>query len=424
MVYEGQKEGGLDRVRAIWNRRKWVAILVFLGAFSAGVGLAFFLPDQYRATATMLVEGQPVPESFVRSVVTSEIETRLQTITQMILSRSRLEELIMRFDLYPDLRKRAPMGEVVEQMRKDIQPELKWAEQRGGMRTTVAFAVSYRGRDPDRVAQVTNTLASFYIDENVRFRERQAAETAEVLWNQLQEVRRRLDQQEQRGASAKQKDGSDPSGSPGTLVGRIAELKQELATLRSQYNDRYPDVNRIRDEIVALERQLAQEIAKEGKKAIQEQVRDYKTMRELYDSLLKRYVDARLAENMEQHRQGEEFRILDPAVVPEYPAAPNRIRLVLFGLILSVMAAMGAVVLAEQADSSFHTVDDLRAFTRVPVLVSIPRIVAASDAWWRQWSFYLTTVSVMLSLAVVVGASYYFASGNDRLVTMLARGGF
>jgi uncharacterized protein involved in exopolysaccharide biosynthesis len=422
MSEERLKEGGLDRILEIWNRRRRPAVLVFMGLFSAVVSFVFFLPDQYRATAAMLVESQSVPESFVRSVVTSEIETRLQTITQMILSRARLQELILSYDLYPDLRKRVPMEAVIEQMRKDILPELKWAEQRSGMRTTVAFTVSYRGSDPQKVADVTNTLASFYIDENIRFRGRQAAETAEILWDQLQEVRLRLEQQEQHEPSEKQKEPKDSSSRPTVLVTRIAELKQDLAALRSQYNDEYPDIQRIRDEIAALERQLAQEISSEGKKGTQDRTRDYKTMKELYDSLLKRYVDARLAENMEQRRRGEEFRILDPAIVPEHPSAPNRLRLIFFGLILSVMAASAAAALTEQLDSSFHTVDDLRSFSRVPVLVSIPKIVTTSDAWWRQRRFYLTALSVVLSLTLIVGASYYLASGNERLVTILTRG--
>ena len=130
------------------------------------------------------------------STVTSALETRLQTINQEILSRSRLEALIARFGLYGDLRKRVSSEEVIERMRRDIQLELKGVEQREGRGTTIAFFLSYRGGDPPTVAQVANTLASFYIEENLKVRERQAAGTSEFLKAQVVVTKARLDEQE------------------------------------------------------------------------------------------------------------------------------------------------------------------------------------------------------------------------------------
>src|SRR5207247_5912964 len=111
---------GLDLLLAVWSRRKWPAILVFLVPFVCTLSLAKSLPDLYRSTATLLVERPQVAETFVKSSVTSEQETRLQTISQEILSRSRLQELVVRFDLYPEYRKRATPEEVIERMRRDI----------------------------------------------------------------------------------------------------------------------------------------------------------------------------------------------------------------------------------------------------------------------------------------------------------------
>ena len=89
------------------------------------------------------------------------LETRLHTISQEILSRSRLDALIRQFNLYDDLRRRVPLEEVIERMRKDIKLELKSVQQTADRRAaTVAFALSYDGRNPETVARVTNTLAS------------------------------------------------------------------------------------------------------------------------------------------------------------------------------------------------------------------------------------------------------------------------
>ena len=92
-------------------------------------------------------------------------------------------------------------------------------------------------------------------------------------------------------------------------------------------------------------------------------------------------------------------------------------------LVLSLGLAGGALMLAEMLDTSFHSADELRDFTIVPVLVSIPRIVTEADrqrgsggsGWRRQgrcWGWSL-----------IAGASYFVAHGNEQLVQMLARDG-
>src|SRR3989441_1404144 len=205
MAEKTQKGSALDGLLAVWSRRKWLAILAFAAPMSAAVSLLTFMPNIFRSTATVLVDRQQIPESFVQPTVTSALETRLHTISQEILSRSRLEALINRFGLYPNLRKRLPFEEVIGRMRKDIKLELKGAEVRGQREATVAFTISYQGSDPATVALVTNTVASFYIEENLKARERQATGTAEFLKVQLGETKKRLDEQEQRVSEFKRR---------------------------------------------------------------------------------------------------------------------------------------------------------------------------------------------------------------------------
>src|SRR5258705_8001466 len=120
MVDETRNQSPLDMLSAVWSRRKWLAIPVFLAPLAAGLSLIAIVPNLYRSEATVLVDRQQVPEAFVKSTVTSAVETRLQTISQEVLSRSRLEALINRLDLYGDLRKQAPLEAVIERMRSDI----------------------------------------------------------------------------------------------------------------------------------------------------------------------------------------------------------------------------------------------------------------------------------------------------------------
>src|SRR5437899_11089697 len=142
-------------------------------------------------------------------------------------------------------------------------------------------------------------------------------------------------------------------------------------------------------------------------------------MKELYNALLQRSQEAQVAESMEHGQKGDQFRLLDQAIPSTQPAAPNRFRLIFVGLILSIGLAGGAVGLIEHRDTSFHSLSELQAFTKVPVLVTIPRIVTNTDATRRQRQFWLRTASALLGLTILVATTYYIAQGNEQLVWML-----
>ena len=149
--------------------------------------------------------------------------------------------------------------------------------------------------------------------------------------------------------------------------------------------------------------------------------RDYSSAKENYDVLARKFDDARLAESVETGHQGENFRILDSAVPPDGPSAPDRLRLVLMGFLLALAAMAGAVVLAEQFDTSFHNIDEVREFTGVPVIATIPQIGSAPRRGWARAT--LSTASAVAAVAIVATLSAYVAHGNDTLVRLLNRVG-
>jgi protein tyrosine kinase modulator len=149
--------------------------------------------------------------------------------------------------------------------------------------------------------------------------------------------------------------------------------------------------------------------------------RDYSWAKENYDVLARKFDEARLSESIETGHQGENFRILDSAVPPEGPSAPDRLRLVLMGLLLALAAMAGVVVVAEQFDRSFHSVDEIREFTAVPVLATIPQIGRAPRRGWVRAT--LSTASAVAAVALVATLSAYLAHGNDTLVRLLNRVG-
>jgi polysaccharide chain length determinant protein (PEP-CTERM system associated) len=514
---------GLPQVLDVLRRRKWLAILTFLAVLGAGVTVVRYLPEVYRSKATVLIERQQIPDELVRPTVTSTLEVRLHTISQEILSRSRLELLVNQFNLYPELKGEKPLEVIIDEMRKDIGLELVGSEQRRGDTATVAFNITYSGKNPQQVAMVTNTLASFYIEENLKVREQQAVGTADFLRVQLDEMQKNLVAQEEKLGEFKEKyigelpDQQEANlatleqlstrlrlnndnqvrvsetrsalvtqlseaqglagGGPDAGATKLAQMKLQLADLERRYTDKYPDVVRLKQEIASLEAQLlAEEHSTEAqdesetvelaspyvmqiKSSIkatdvelstlkaeaqhlqntiatyQQRVdnaprreqeyqvlsRDYETSKELYRSLLLRQKEAELAENMETRQKGELFRILDPAAVSETPAAPDRPKLYLMVLMAALGLSAGLVLLAEQLNTSFHSVDAVRAMTPIPVLVSIPEIVTRGDRNRQRFRFALGTVGAVLGLAAIIGASYLLVTTNSQFAALLLR---
>ena len=192
----------------------------------------------------------------------------------------------------------------------------------------------------------------------------------------------------------------------------IADLDEELARLQAQEKlllQRVADLQQRFDSTPGVQQNYLQ------------YQQDYASAKENYDVLVRKYDEARLAESIETGHQGENFRILDAAVPPEGPAAPNRLRLLLMGLLLAGAFMVAAVVAAEQVDTSFHSVDDLREFTAVPVLASIPQIGATPRRGWARAT--LSTASAVAAVVAVATLSAYLAHGNDTLVRLLQRAG-
>jgi protein tyrosine kinase modulator len=529
---------GLDYVLEIWMRRKLAALLVFAAVFAAVVSFAIWLPDLYSAKATVLVEAQQVSQEFIRSSVSSGVESRIQRIQQELMSRDRLARLVTQFDLYPNLRaKGVGLDDIIARLRRDIRLEPTAVEQQGfGGNQTIAFEISYSGRNPEVVAQVANVLAAGYVEGNTKIREGQAVRTAEFLNSQLTNAKAELDAHERRvsdfnlshigelpeqvaanlaslerlntqlrlngdnqiramdrrerlekqladAASAPAPAAARPALTPGAE--QLAALRHQLEELRRKFTEQYPEVVRVRREIAALEQQLAErptagtaappsptaapsptnaasspidpatrlsqaiedvdaevkalkseefalrqaigsyeqrvENVPKRQEELQALSRDYQTTKERYETLLKRYEEAQLAATLEQGQKGEQFRILDQAIAPLEPAAPNRLQLFVVGFIFSIGLAVGAVLLAEKLDTAFHSIDDLRAFVGLPAF-SIPVIPTRADIRRKWRRLALTAVSIAVGIALIVAGSRYLASDSERIVRFTSSG--
>lgn len=171
----------------VLKRRAVLSATIFLLAVTLGAAYCLFWPPMYQSSCLVLVQPQKVPTELVQATVTTKIQERLQIITQQVLSRSRLMEIIERFNLYPEMRDKLTPDELAQFMRKDISIKISQKNY---------FTIEYLYSDAQTVAAVANALAAFYVDSNLRLREEDAVGTARFLTRELERMKGQLQEWE------------------------------------------------------------------------------------------------------------------------------------------------------------------------------------------------------------------------------------
>ncbi len=308
MEIQGQKQLQIEDYVEIIFRRKWFIVIPITVSIIGVILALFFVPRMYKSSTLILVEHQKVPESYVTPTVSIDITERLNTITQQVMSRTRLESIINEFGLYRKEKDTLTNEELVELMRGNIVIDVK-SDKKG--ESLSSFSISYIGNEPETVMHVTNRLASLFIEENLKVREQQAEGTTEFLEAQLQGLKTSLETQEALIKAFKEKHmGELPSQleanlrtldrlqlerqttndalrsaedrkimverqlseagvapasvrdittgavSNDPMIRRLAELQAELSRLSSMYTDKYPDIVRLKNEIADVESQI------------------------------------------------------------------------------------------------------------------------------------------------------------------------
>ena len=179
---------------AILVRRRWYLMAPLLVCGLLGALAAQVWPLLYKSQALILVEQQKVPEQYVMPNVITNLQTRLDAMTQQILSRTRLVALIEQFNLYPRERARLTMDEVVDRMHKNIEVSLVQTAGRQG--DVTGFRITYSADSPRVAQRITNELTSLFIDESMRERTQQSTGTTEFLTSELNGAQTNLATQE------------------------------------------------------------------------------------------------------------------------------------------------------------------------------------------------------------------------------------
>src|SRR5262249_106679 len=178
------------------RRRKWLLVVTFVTVFLGTALVCFLLPNTYRATTVILVEAQKVPDAYVRSTVSTPMQARLRTITQQVMSQTRLGQVIRELHLMKVPQDREALKPYIRNMRSHNWIEVKESD---------AFTIAYIDKDPHTAMLIANRLAALFIEENLTVREQFAVGTTEFLAHELERIRTLLEEQEKSVSEFKQK---------------------------------------------------------------------------------------------------------------------------------------------------------------------------------------------------------------------------
>lgn len=459
---------------AILKRRGWMIIIPALLMPILAIAITYKLTPIYTSQTLVLIEPQTVPDTYVKPIIATDLDSRLASMKEQILSRSRLEPIIERFNLgTPGMN----MDDRLTKTRKDIGIEPIHSEipGAGGL---PGFTISFTASDPHTAQLVCREITSLFVSENLHAREQSAEGTTQFLKGQLDQAKANLDAQDQKLAEfQKQYMGTLPEqqgsnmemlntlntqldaatqsltrmendktmvesmlaqesrqtqtvpgqkSSPQADQIQLQKLESQLTDLKARYTPDYPDVVAMQRQISDLKREMAtapppssaatpaaprydspgtmqlraqvtamtQAITQKRQQQaeLQAQIRTYQDRiqssplveakmkdltrghqqaQEFYDSLLGKMNNSQMATDLERRQQGENFRIMDDANLPDAPTFPNRTMFAVGGLVLGLGLGVLLIAFLEYQDKSLRTERDVWAFTQLPTLATI-----------------------------------------------------
>lgn len=561
------------------RRRKGSLTGVLLLLLAATVGVAFGLPPVYRSTATILIEQQEIPAELVRSTITTFADQRIQIISQRVMTRSNLLDIVKKYNLYPDDQKSEPSEVLIENMREDIKMNTVSADvvdPRSGRPTvaTIAFTVGYDNESPVLAQKVANELVSLYLNENLKSRTQTANETSSFFNDETQKLSEQISTLERQLAEFKERNAGqlpelmslnlqlmdrtgqemmevdrelralkerriylesqlaqiDPqsklfSESGERILGaadrlralqakyvasaaaygpdhpdltrmrkeiealkketgevdtraelelRLGKARTDLALARDKYTAEHPDVKRLERAVAQLETafKVAPQAAEAesspkpdnpayiqlqaqlqaadaewnalqekqnqlvGKLAMYEQritrspqverkfhelTRDQDNAWAKYKDLKAKQMEAQLSQSLEAERKGERFTLIEPPELPEKPLKPNRMAILMLGVMFSFAGGMGTVAVSEGMDNTVRGGRALTALMKLPPLGTIPYIETAEDVRKRRRRRWLLGVTIVVSVVAAIAAVHFLFKPLDVLWYVVLR---
>jgi polysaccharide chain length determinant protein (PEP-CTERM system associated) len=480
----------LEDYVTILKRRGWMIIIPAILLPIIAVAITYRLTPIYTSQTLVLIEPQTVPDTYVKPIITEDLDSRLASMKEQILSRSRLEPIIERFNLGgPGMN----MDDKVSTTRKNISitPIHSEIQGSGGL---PGFFIAFTASDPHTAQLVCREITSLFVSQSLQASQASAENTTQFIKGQLDQAKADLDSQDEKlaefqrqymgtlpeqeqsnmamlttlntqldaatqaltrlahdkslGEAMLANQASQQVQVPGQKAApqvqqlELQKLEDEEADLKTRYTPDYPDVIAVQRQISDLRKEMAQapppaapvtttatqssrydspgvlqlrmqlkaideeiQQKKKDQAAIQGQIglyqgrlqstplieakmkdltRDHQTAQDFYDSLKAKMSQSQMATDLERRQEGEQFRLMDDANLPDAPTFPKRGMFAAGGFIFGLGLGLLFIAFLEYKDKSLRTERDVWTFTKLPTLATIALIPEAKGAGGKQ----------------------------------------
>jgi polysaccharide chain length determinant protein (PEP-CTERM system associated) len=296
-------------VKRVLRKHWWILPACALGFGTLSVVVAMQLPRQYTSQTLVLVARPAVPEDYVKPVLTEDLSQRLASMKEQILSRTRLEPVIEKFNLYANDRAKLHMEDLVDRLRKGVVISPLEAMPGTQDRNLPGFAVNVTFNNPQLAQQICTEITSMFMEQNARALEQQATRTNSFIGEQLEEAKAKLDKQDAMLAQFKRQhigllpeedqrnlsllgslsseldattqaltraqqdksvnetllsqqeaswQASQKGQNPESLEEQLRVRQEQLTVLESRYTEEHPDVGKLKNEIAELKKKIEQ----------------------------------------------------------------------------------------------------------------------------------------------------------------------
>lgn len=415
----------LDEIIGAFLRHIVLLALVLAAGVAASLFYAVSLPREYESTAVIQIEQSQVqtPSFGAGSTANARTLQQLQIIEQRVMSRGNLLDIIAQENLFaeiPDMTdaQKVDALRLSASVTRVADPALAW---RPDVIPT-ALNISVRLGDPDIAARVANTLVNNVLEENRTRREKQASETLAFFESEEARLGRDIVALETRISAFKRQNVDSLNAGLSSQRDELAILRQDRLELereiielnagnRGSRNTLFANtLAQLQEQSALLDVQIAQisrlvQNAPEIERELSGLERELQKLTDQYQIITRNQAEAEMSLMLQASQQGESFRVLEHAVAPDNPIAPNRKRIAFLGSILSVMAGVVVVLFLELRNPIIRTETQLERLLGLRPVAVIPNVHVARERAWRRifWTVGLLVFAIaFFAVAAIV----------------------
>jgi len=273
----GHRELTMQDFAAILKRRLWLVLLSTVALFAIAIVLSYIIPPRFQSQTLVIIEQQKVPTDYVTPVLTEDLNERLASLKEQILSRSRLEPIIQRFNLF------AGNGATMDDRVLATQKAIDVKPINGGPRGMPGFYIMFKASDARTAQGVCSEILSLFVSENASARQESAEGTTEFLKQQLADAKKSLDDQDAKLADFEKK-------YLGRLPDQEASNQGTLQALTTQLNAATQSLDRLEENETLIDANIAvmkhdQRDSGSGTISVDERKRDLKALEDQKQAL-------------------------------------------------------------------------------------------------------------------------------------------